>query len=170
MNPTQLAAWLNEWAALWCVDDLIRQVQVEPGRRLRRSLGRCQPETGDVRIHPALFDPQNADLFREVVCHEVAHAAVYMLHGRKVRPHGREWKLLVAAAGYEPSTKMDPRRLPRRLQVGMAPKTLYRHSCPVCGATRSAGRRVANWRCRACHESGLEGRLQIVSVPKAENP
>ena len=164
MHVPCIEAWLEEWAAIWRTGDLTGRVQIEPGRRLRRSLGRCHPTSGQVRIHPALFEPENAELLREVVCHEAAHAAVHLLHGRKVRPHGPEWKHLMISAGYASKARMDPNRLPPWLRTAMQPDVLYRHSCAVCGATRMAGRRVSRWRCRACRDAGLEGQLQIVRV------
>ena len=160
----QVAAWLEEWATLWRTADLAGRIQIEPGPRLRRSLGRCQPASGRVHIHTALFESENAELFREVVCHEAAHVAVYLLHGRRVRPHGREWQQLVVAAGYPPTTRMDPRRLSGKLQKVLQPKVIYRHRCLACGATRMARRRVGSWRCRACRDAGLDGRLEIVST------
>jgi hypothetical protein len=47
------------------------------------------------------------DLLEEVLCHELAHVAVYRLHGRAVRPHGPEWKGLVAAAGFKPRARFE---------------------------------------------------------------
>jgi predicted SprT family Zn-dependent metalloprotease len=166
MNVPPIDAWLAEWAVVWGIADLADRVRVEPGRRLRRSFGRCRPSSGQVDILPALFEPEYADLLREVVCHEAAHAAAHLLHGR-VRPHGREWQALMAAAGYEPTTRMDPRRLPPELLTRMQPSTRYRHTCTICGATRMAGRRVRNWRCGRCRNRGLEGWLRIVRVALA---
>ena len=164
MNTPPIANWLAEWADLWRTGTLEKHVHVAPCSRLRRSLGRCRPSTGRVTIHPALFEPAHAELLREVVCHETAHAAVYLLHGSHVRPHGREWKTLVAGAGYPPTTRMDPRRLPRDLRVRLMPAHLYRHTCSGCGATRTAARRVRNWRCRRCRDAGLSGWLRIARV------
>jgi len=153
MNVPDITDWLTDWATIWRTGDLTQRL-------------RCDPASGRVSIHPALFNPESSDLLREVVCHEAAHVAVHLLHGSKVRPHGAEWKCLVAAAGYAPTTRMDPRNLPRQLQTALQPRTLYRHSCPVCGTTRMARRRVGSWRCRACHDAGLEGKLEIVIVPQ----
>jgi predicted SprT family Zn-dependent metalloprotease len=163
MNVPPIDAWLARWAAVWGIGDLSGRVRVEPGRRLRRSLGRCRPGSGQITVLPALFEPENAELLREVVCHEAAHAAAHILHGN-VQPHGREWKDLMIAAGYEPKARMDPRRLPGGLLARMRPTTRYRHTCTICGAWRMAGRRVQDWRCRRCRQRGLEGRLRVVRV------
>ena len=173
MNDSPMDSWLMEWAGVWRVRGLVGRVQVEPGRRLRSSLGRCEPASGKVRIHPALFEPENAELFREVACHEAAHVATYLLHGRNVRPHGREWKSLIVAAGYPPTARMNPARLSESLQERLQPRVSYRHRCLGCGATRVARRRFKRWRCRTCYEAGLNGKMQIVrltsSVAKAQD-
>lgn len=166
MNVPDIQTWIAEWSALWQTGDLTERVRIEPGRRIRRSLGLCQQASGRVQIHPALFEPENAGLLREVVCHEAAHVAVHLLHGRKARPHGLEWKRLMVRAGYSPKARMDPSRLSPQLQSRLQPRTFYRHTCPGCGATRIAARRVTNWRCRACRDAGLEGRLRIVRVAR----
>jgi len=161
MSAEHIPAWLIEWAGIWNSPELLDRVQVVPGKRLRTSLGRCQPATGRIQLHPALFALEGHALFREIVCHEVAHVAVHLLHGEKVRPHGAQWKELVAAAGYPPVARMDPLRLPRQVQSALQPTVLYLHRCPVCRVTRSARRRVRNWRCRACRKRGLSGLLRI---------
>ena len=164
LTGNDIDAWLAEWAVVWGARDLAERVRVEPGRRLRSSLGRCQPALGLVRIHPALFEAENAELFREVVCHEAAHVAAYLIHGRGIRPHGREWKGLVVAAGYPARARMDPRRLSGGVQEALRPKKLYRHRCLDCGAVRMARRRCSSWRCRGCWDAGLPGELEVVSV------
>ena len=129
---------------------------------MRASLGRCHPADGRVRLNPALFDEPEA-LLREVVCHEAAHVAVYLLHGNFARPHGREWKELMVKAGFEPRVRMNPAVLSQKFQRAVRPRFVYQHRCPVCGASRVARRPVHRWRCRACRESGLEGALEISS-------
>ena len=164
MNARPITAWLEEWSALWRTENLGRRLTVEPDRRIRRSLGRCRPASGRITLHPALFEPENVQVLREVVCHEAAHAAVHLLHGTGVRPHGREWKALVAGAGYPPRARMDLDRLPGQLRSRLGATVRYRHRCATCGATRTAGRRVRNWRCSKCRGRGSRGLLEIVCM------
>ena len=103
-----------------------------------------------------------------VTCHEAAHAATYMLHGGKVRPHGPEWKQLVAGAGYLPTARMQLTRLSPELRAQLQPKVRYRHTCAECGATRMAGRRVKTWRCQVCRRAGLKGKIQVFRVSLAK--
>ncbi len=71
---------------------------------MTRSLGRCYPDRKLIRVARFVLD-ESEDLFQEVLCHEAAHVAAYHLHGRTIRPHGREWKALIQMAGYPPSAR-----------------------------------------------------------------
>jgi len=166
MNLTQLSSWLNEWAGVWSVPDLADRVHFEISSRMRTSLGRCYPQAGKVRLNAALLD-EPEELLREVACHEAAHVAVYLLHGNAVRPHGREWKELMTAAGFAPRVRMSPTLLSHKFQRAVRQRSVYRHHCPVCGASRLARRPVHRWRCRACRQSGLEGTLAITSLARS---
>ena len=72
-------------------------VTITLSTRLHRSLGRCRPAQGLITLRPDL-----ASSFDAVLCHEAAHVAAFVLHGRTVRPHGAEWASLVAAVGFDP--------------------------------------------------------------------
>ena len=152
--------WIAEWAALWDALELPGRVRVTASSRLRTTLGRCHPETAEVRIASFLLDAPES-LLREVVCHEVAHAAVHVLHGRGPRPHGLEWKALMRTAGYQPRVRFPagliadlPRRAGNR-------RVVWEHRCPVCHAVRTAGRPVREWRCARCRGAGLAGKVLI---------
>lgn len=167
MDLAHLEPWLRRWSTLWKLPTLPDEIQVTCDKRLSRSLGRCHPDKGSIRLHPGVLDGPES-LLLEVVCHEAAHVAVNRLHGRSVRPHGPEWAHLVRVAGFEPRVRMNPAGLPASCKKALRPRTLYRHRCRVCGATRTARRPVRRWRCRACHEAGLDGRLEITSYPTIE--
>ncbi|MBK8232872.1 MAG: SprT-like domain-containing protein [Candidatus Eisenbacteria bacterium] len=109
---------------LWGVPGLEERLDIRYSGRLTRSLGRCHPAHGLVRLKRSLADGDPA-LLREVVCHEVAHAAVFAIHRRRVRPHGKEWGALMRAAGYR------------------ARATYRLNAAPVRGGERSPGERAA---------------------------
>ncbi|MCP3980292.1 MAG: SprT family zinc-dependent metalloprotease [bacterium] len=163
MNTSRTTAWLQTWADVWGVPDLPDRLRVEYAPRLRRSLGRCTPATGHIRLHPALRDA-GISLLKEVLCHEAAHAAVYLLYGAGRRPHGVEWARLMRAAGFEPRARVDEADLPDVVRKASQPRRLYRHRCPVCGTQRTARRVVRRWRCRRCLEAGLDGLLSITTL------
>jgi predicted SprT family Zn-dependent metalloprotease len=158
------AQWITEWASAWSVLDLPSMVRIAFSPRLTRALGRCTPETGSIRLNRRLSEA-NREVLREVLCHEVAHVAVWHTHGRSARPHGPEWRKLMALAGYEPRVKWV--RMPGSVSDRRPRRefTVYEHVCPVCGASWTAKRPVSVWRCGACVDAGLEGRLAVHSRP-----
>lgn len=160
-KPVMLDARIAQWALLWKAPGLETRVSVSFSRRLRRSLGRCVPARGVVRLNMRLLRSR-PELLDEVLCHEVAHVAAYELHGRRTRPHGREWAALMRAAGFEPRVRTLWRHdvvaaAARRPRRGLR----YEHRCPVCQTGRLARRPVRQWRCAACVRAGLDGRLVI---------
>jgi predicted SprT family Zn-dependent metalloprotease len=156
----ELREWLEKWAQTWSVPELPERCTVRFDRRLRRSLGRCLPERLELKLAQWLETGPEA-LLREVLCHEAAHAAVHLLHGAGVRPHGREWRALMRAAGFEPRTRLPQADLPAHLAVQARAATPWQHLCPICHATRRARRPMPHWRCRTCLAARLDGRLVI---------
>lgn len=60
-------------------------------------------ERREIRYNPWLFSKYPDDSLANTVPHEVAHYIVEQVYGRRVRPHGREWKRLMRAFGAEPA-------------------------------------------------------------------
>jgi hypothetical protein len=159
---------IDQWGAAWGVAGLSARVRVEMSPRLRRSLGRAQPERGVIRL-AADLEAAPRELFDEVLCHELAHVAVHLIHGRGSRPHGPEWAELMHRAGFPPRARFDARELPPELalRAGLARRRaplIDLHACPVCRASRLARRPVRGWRCAACIHSGRDGRLTIARL------
>jgi predicted SprT family Zn-dependent metalloprotease len=158
---------LRRLAGLWQRPGLRRmQVMVHPG--LRRTLGRYSRRTRHIELSSAVL---TGATLTDVLTHEAAHAALATAKATPVRPHGPEWRQLMALAGspdakatrwcrnQEPgATQPDPKPGPS------APKT-YDHWCPVCQASRPAKKPVRAWRCAACVAAGLPGHLEI--TPRA---
>jgi SprT protein len=90
----------------------------------------------------------------------MAHLAARELYGRSVRPHGAEWKALMANAGFEPRTHLPHPNGATKRRKRRAPY-VYVHRCPVCQFSRTARRLMSRWRCAECVASGLEGLLTI---------
>jgi hypothetical protein len=99
--PREAGELLTRWGGIWGRPGLRGEVRVEFSPRLTRSLGRCLPRRGVIRLNPVLVEPGWRDHFPEVLCHEAAHVVAFALHGRR-RPHGPEWRRLMIAAGFEP--------------------------------------------------------------------
>lgn len=150
----------ERWARLWGLPDLLRTVHFAWSGRLRSSLARCRPTAGRVTLRADLAEPGHP-LLAEVLCHELAHVAVHRRRGGHLRPHGREWRHLVALAGFVPRTRVPGDELPGGEAGGRAPSAVYEHRCPVCRAMRLARRPVTTWRCADCLDAGLSGELEI---------
>ncbi len=161
LNKQRIADYVAALGARWSVPAIANRVEVQFSQRLRSSLGRCVPSRGIVRLNRCLLRAQPA-LLEEVLCHELAHIAVFERNGHACRPHGPEWAALMRAAGFEPRVRA---RLSHDLQASVGAtrtaRRLYEHRCPVCQAKRLARRPVPQWRCAACVAAGLEGKLVI---------
>lgn len=148
---------LRRWAKIWETEALAEQAQIEWSSRLTRTLGRAYPQQMLIRLNARLREPKHAIILKEVLCHEAAHLAVHSLHGRDAAMHGPEWKRLVELAGYTPCTGIH---IPELVSRGVSP-IRYEHYCPACQAKRFAKRRQLSWRCVACRQLGLDGKLII---------
>jgi len=165
--PTSSDAWLSAWGIAWGITDLPSRVRIEYSYRLRRSLGRCFPAQGFIRLHHGLQDVQEAVL-REVICHEAAHIATWTLYEGRSKSHGSEWRDLMLRAGYQPRARWVDPLLSQVIWSKSTPIKLYDHRCPVCGAHWVARKRVTYWRCGECRDAGLEGLLEIVPLSTSE--
>ena len=132
--------------------------------RLRRSLGTYRASRAEITIAGWLVD-EPTPLLDEVLCHEAAHAAVRLIHGDGVRPHGPEWRDFMAMAQMPARVRIPASELPCSRQSELTKARVWEHRCPVCQATRFAKTRVTRWRCRHCRESGYSGELVIERVP-----
>jgi predicted SprT family Zn-dependent metalloprotease len=163
-NLGRVKRLVRAWSATWGLPGLEGAIDVTFSPRLRRALGRCSPKSGQIALHAALQGSAR-DRLPEVLCHEVAHVAAYLLFGRTVRPHGAEWARLVSQAGFSPV-----RRAPRLHEMHRAaparPRAeLVEHRCPVCQFVRLGRRRVLGWRCADCVEAGLSGKMVVTRRP-----
>lgn len=130
-------------------------IVIVPNPRLRATQARYRPGTGRLEVSRAAARSRD---FQRILVHELAHAAAVELHGRRVRPHGKEWKALVEAA--ERAGLTSPGRGQTRRPA--TPTTArYTHTCPVCQFSKIAKRRVTTWRCPDCLANGLPGLLAI---------
>lgn len=169
MKETAREKLLAEWGDKWGVRALESRAEVKTAPRLKTSLGRCRPATGRITLNPILERAGNEALMEEILCHEAAHLAVYLLYGRKPKPHGREWKALMSKAGYAPRARVreedvkGPRLGPRRSGH------VYVHVCRDCSAVYRALKTDRRWRCARCTEAGLGGRL-VLAAKLARNP
>ena len=155
---------LRRLARSWDAPELAGEIICEWSTRLRCALGRAYPERNLIRFSLLLKDAKYAPYFDEVVCHEAAHLAVFLIYGSKAASHGPEWEELVRRAGYDPRVSHETDSLAN------APNDAcvrYEHVCPVCQTKRTANHPQPKWRCVACQNAGLVGALVIQSRPQS---
>jgi predicted SprT family Zn-dependent metalloprotease len=159
-----LDAALDGWGRVWRVPELRRMVRYEFSGRLRGSLGRCHQGTGRVRLNEALLAPDNRNLLFETLCHEAAHVAVWRLYGPRTKPHGPEWRRLVALAGYTSRATIPAGEVNGLKPSSRRVRQLYEYRCPVCEMVHMARRKNSRWRCRVCLNAGRSGHLTIKRI------
>ncbi len=52
-----------------------------------------------IRYNLGMANLQPDDFIQQTVPHEVAHVVTWLLHGNRVKPHGREWQSVMAFFG-----------------------------------------------------------------------
>lgn len=144
--------WLKHLSGLWSVP--LTNARVEVSTRMRRGLGRCYPARGLIRLNWRLCQPGYAEQLRQTLIHEAAHLAAWRL-GDRGAPHGHFWQQLMRAAG-------QPIRATASgdFQWPQPRNTSVRLECQDCGVVFHRRRSDRRWRCRACLQSGRQGRLR----------
>jgi SprT protein len=132
---------LEAWCAVWGLPELAQRVRIDVSARFTSSLGRAYYRTCCIKLHAQLLEPERATLLREVLAHEAAHLAADMLHGRRIRPHGREWRDTFRAIGFVPRVTVP---LAETGIVMPERRTRRRHRRRVA-VRRSAARRIIQW-------------------------
>lgn len=125
-----LKAIARRCGQLWHIPGLAEHVRVCYNSRLRTTLGRALLEDHTVELNTRLLRTHPTELLATLV-HELAHLAVHIRYGR-VRPHGRQFHALMAAAGFSAKAthSLPAGGLKRRRR-----RYLYLHRCGDCGMT-----------------------------------
>ncbi len=163
---------LGKWAHAWEADALHDSIRIVVSRRMRVTLGVYAYREREIRIASFLLDAP-AVFLQEVVCHELAHAAIHARElaasyagkpAQRSAPHGSDWRQLMRQAGWIPRARIPRAELDRMLPLVESKRVMWRHRCPKCQAERWAGRPVKEWRCGRCNWFGIGGRLKIERV------
>lgn len=161
LDAARIKDLLDGWGRLWGVPDLSGRGSVLFSARMTRKLGSCSPSRRRIALNGVLEAAENGALAEEVLCHEAAHLAAYILHGGAIRPHGAEWKALMRQAGREPRVRFAAdcvkglKKSPRRRKYS------YHHVCGDCGGAFVTARTDHRWRCGVCYRKGLAGILAV---------
>ncbi|MEX2366398.1 MAG: SprT-like domain-containing protein, partial [Pseudohongiellaceae bacterium] len=78
--------------------------------------GTLTGKTQKIRFNPAILSHHFDDSCATTIPHEVAHHICYELHGRKAKPHGKEWRVIMQAFGVpaEATCKLDLSDIPQK--------------------------------------------------------
>jgi predicted SprT family Zn-dependent metalloprotease len=160
-KPFRLSKNLSEdmqsWSRLWGLPNLSKEVTVRFNGRLRITVARLLSSVDVIEVGPRFIALQSKR--REILCHELAHAAARRLSLGKRSPHGAEWAALVQGAGFDPVSRLA---VPRKSSPSTRSRDVrYEHRCLVCQFVRVARRSVHSWRCAECVRCGLAGELAI---------
>lgn len=106
-----------------------------------------------IRLNPALLAGHPREMLEETVPHEIAHLVVARRHGRRVAPHGPEWRAVMADFGVPArachTLPAEPSRRLRRYR--------YRCACPegveLTSIRHNRARRGTRYLCRRCGET-----------------
>ena len=94
-----------------------------------------------IRYNPWIFAKYYALNLQDTVPHEVAHYVVHEMAGkRRVKPHGREWQMLMEAFGADPAVtfNLDLEGIPQRRQKTHS----YRCECRAHQVSTTRHKRV----------------------------
>ena len=169
-EPFRLSKNLKEdmqhWSLLWGLPSLSHEVTVRFNTRLRTTIARLLSSVDIIEVGPRFMALQSKR--REILCHELAHAAVSRLCRGPQSPHGSQWAALVKSAGFDPASRLT---LPRKLSATprQSRDFRYEHRCLVCQFVRVARRSVHSWRCAECVHCGLPGKLTISVINGSRN-
>jgi SprT protein len=161
---SELPARLTSLGCCWQYPGLASELEVNPSKRLTRSLGLCRPQRAQITLSLALFKPGREALLHETLVHEAAHYVAFQRFGRKIKPHGAQWAQLMITAGFEPRTRIAETDLP--WPVALPQRWLYEHVCTDCGQLIVRLHTSKNWRCKHCSDQGLPGILKIMAKQK----
>ncbi|MBM4008706.1 MAG: SprT family zinc-dependent metalloprotease [Planctomycetes bacterium] len=118
--PPDLCESLRTDAVFWCRqwndERLAHECRVRWSGRMVRSLGRAYSGQGLIRLNNGLAQSGCELLLREVLCHELAHVAVYRQFGHRAQPHGSPWRHCMRLVGYEPRVTIPMESLPASLR------------------------------------------------------
>jgi len=117
--------------------------------------GNLTGKTQKIRFNPAIFARHFDDSCATTIPHEVAHHICYELHGRRARPHGKEWRTIMQAFDV-------PAEATCKLDLSDIPHKRFRRFDYVCGCSdhqltsirhNRIQRGQSRYACPKCHQS-----------------
>ncbi len=145
---------------------LAGRVQVRWNTRMRSTAGMAYPGKSLVTLNPRLLEFGEEEVSR-TLRHELAHLLAHERVGRRIQPHGAEWRQACRDLGLADEKRTHDLPLPRR---AIARRHHYR--CPGCGITvarvKPLKRESACIKCCRAHNRGrYDARFRFVRVTGA---
>lgn len=109
-------------------------------------------EPGLIRLNGQLLQEHPQEMINETIPHELAHIAAHRLFGSRIKPHGVEWRAVMAAFGKSPDVSH---------QMAAQPTRRLRRYHYYCGCRQGAeltsirhkrAQRGAAYLCRKCDQ------------------
>lgn len=147
----QARAWVARACARLGVPGFADEVAVAFNGRFTARMGDAHLERRLIRLSAPLWPRAGEHEHRRTVLHELCHLVAHARHGRRIRPHGPEWRALMETLGADASRchYIDRTGLRR-----VRPRQLARCACRThaLGAVRAERLRrgTAIYRCRHC--------------------
>ena len=142
---------------------LAGRLRVGWNKRLRTSAGRGWPGEALIELNPRIIG-FGLEQVHQTLWHELAHLVAYERHGRKIEPHGVEWRQACCDLGIPNEDVRHDLPLPRRRQ-----RRKYVYVCPKCFARYARVRRLdresACLECCRAHAGGqYDPRFQLREI------
>ena len=113
--------------------------------------GQANYQYNRIRLNRELLEKYGADFICQTVPHEFSHLVAYEVYGRRIKPHGNQWRSVMIALGAEPSrTHKYEATKTRHLK-----RYLYKCGCPgkkheLTSIRHNRIRRGAGYLCGKC--------------------
>ena len=123
-----------------------------------QAAGQANYRENKIRFNRQLLEKYTTEFVDQTVPHEFAHLVAYQKFGRRIRPHGAEWKKVMEAFGVDPARThnfdVSPTRRLKRFH--------YRCHCPGSDYQLSSIRhnRILRGRVYLCRKCGSALYLQ----------
>lgn len=119
----------------------------------QRAYGITKKTSPVIRFNRVLMEENPQAFISEVAPHETAHVIANQLFGRKIKPHGEEWQMIMRAV-----LKQEP-SVTHRFDVSRASPKPYIYNCECNELTHSLSairhnrvqRKQASYLCRKCN-------------------
>jgi SprT protein len=123
--------------------------------------GQYDPRIHSIRINMVLLSENLEDYLDQTIPHEVAHALTrskYERYGRRIQPHGNEWKSVMRALGKRPDrchsydvSNSTVRTVKRQYKYACRCKTFELTIIRHRRAQKAVAQDKSAYKCRACN-------------------